>query len=110
MKRLRAAGVRIVANAYIRAIDDHKVTVYDIYSGEDRVIDDVDAVILSTGRVAVNDLEKELVGKVPQVFAIGDALAPRIWATASYEAHKFAREIGEPDGARTISDIYFAQE
>jgi dimethylamine/trimethylamine dehydrogenase len=110
MKRLRSAGVNITANAYIRAIGDRAVTVNDIYSDAERVIADVDAVILSTGRIAVNDLERDLVGKVPQVFAIGDALAPRMWATASYEAHKFAREIGEPNGARSISDIYFAQE
>jgi dimethylamine/trimethylamine dehydrogenase len=110
MKRLRSAGVNITANAYIRAIGDRAVTVNDIYSDTERVIADVDAVILSTGRIAVNDLERDLVGKVPQVFAIGDALAPRMWATASYEAHKFAREIGEPNGARSVSDIYFAQE
>ncbi len=110
MKRLRAAGVRISPSAYISRIGDHEVTVSDVYSQRETIIRDVDAVILSTGRLAVNHLEKELTGKVAQLFAVGDALAPRMWASASYEGHKFARYIGELDAPRSVADVYFRQD
>jgi hypothetical protein len=55
----------------------------------------------------VNALEKELSGKVKQLFTVGDALAARMWATASYEGHKFARYIGEPNAPTSVSEVYF---
>jgi len=75
MQRLRAAGVRISPTTYIRQIGDHAVTVFDVYSGEERVITGVTAVVLATSRMPVNDLEKELRGRVAQLFTIGDAAA-----------------------------------
>ncbi|ORA10371.1 hypothetical protein BST14_20510 [Mycobacterium arosiense ATCC BAA-1401 = DSM 45069] len=107
MERLRSAKVNISPTSYIRCIGDHEVTVSDVYSDEDRVIEGVDAVIMSTGRVSINALETELDGKVPQLFTVGDALAPRVWATASFEGHKFARYIGEPGAPNSLSDAYF---
>jgi pyruvate/2-oxoglutarate dehydrogenase complex dihydrolipoamide dehydrogenase (E3) component len=107
IRRLKAAKVRISASTYIGTIGDRQVTAYDVHSGEERVIDDVDAVVLSTGRVPVNDLEPALEGRVAQLFTIGDAAAPRMWATASYEGHKFARFIGEPNAPASISEVYF---
>ncbi|PEQ10200.1 hypothetical protein B2G71_23615, partial [Novosphingobium sp. PC22D] len=108
MKRLRDAGVKVSATSYIRHIGTREVTVYDVYSDAERTIADVDAVILSTGRVSRNGLEKELEGKVKQLFPIGDAAAARMWAAASFEGHKFARYIGEPGAPSTIGEVYFA--
>lgn len=110
MKRLRSAGVKISPTTYIKDIGNHALTVYDLYSEDERVIEGVDAVILSTGRVPLNQLEKELNGKIPQLFSIGDAAAARMWATASYEGHKFARYIGEPGAPSTIGDVYFSRK
>jgi hypothetical protein len=84
------------------------VTVYDVDTERERTIPDVGTVILATGRVSLSGLEKELEGKVPQLFAIGDAAAARVWATASFEGHKFARYIGEPGAPATIGEVYFA--
>jgi len=67
----------------------------------------VDAVVLSTGRVPQDQLAHELEDKVAQLFTIGDALAARPLATASYEGQKFARLIGEPDAPTTFSEAYF---
>jgi hypothetical protein len=107
MKRLRAAGVKLSPMSYIKQIGFHAVTVYDVYTEEQRTIDDVDAVLLSTARVPVDSLSKELEGKVEQLFTIGDALAARLFATATYEAQKFARHIGEPDAPRTFAEAFF---
>ena len=110
IERLRAAGVRLSPASYIKEIGAHKVVVQDIYSDAERVIENVDAVVLTTGRVSVNDLELELDGKIPQLFTIGDALAARMWAAASFEGHKFARYIGESAAPKSVFDVYFADD
>jgi 2,4-dienoyl-CoA reductase-like NADH-dependent reductase (Old Yellow Enzyme family) len=107
MQRLRSAGVAISPTTYIEHIGDRELTAYDVYSKHPRVIDKVDAVVLCTGRLSVNDLERELDGRVAQLFPVGDALAARMWATASYEGHKFARYIGEPNAPRSVGECYF---
>ena len=109
MQRLRSAGVRISPTTYIREIGDHVVTVFDVYSEEERVITGVAAVVLATSRMPVNDLEQALQGKVAQLFTIGDAAAPRMWAAATYEAHLFARLIGEPGAPQSTTELYFGE-
>ena len=110
VQRLRAAGVTITIMAYIREIGDRQVIVEDVHSDEVRTIDDVDAVVLTTSRVPVNSLEGELEGKVAQLYTIGDALAPRMWGAATYEAHKFARLVGEPGAPASIGEAYFTDD
>jgi 2,4-dienoyl-CoA reductase-like NADH-dependent reductase (Old Yellow Enzyme family) len=110
VRRLRALGGRISTMSFIKEIRDHEVLVEDVHSDEVRVITDVDAVVLTTGRVPVNDLEKDLHGKVRQLFTIGDALAPRMWGAATFEAHKFARLIGEPGAPDSIAEAYFSDD
>ena len=106
-KRLKAAGVRLSPMTYVSEIGDGQVTVYDIHTEAERVIEGVDAVILVTGRIPRNDLERELDGKVEQLFAIGDAMAVRTWTSAAFEGHRFARYIGEPDAPRTVEEAFF---
>jgi 2,4-dienoyl-CoA reductase-like NADH-dependent reductase (Old Yellow Enzyme family)/thioredoxin reductase len=108
MKRLKEAGVRISNASYISRIDASSVIVFDVDTGAERSIDDVGTVVLATGRTSRNELERELEGKVAQLFVIGDAAAARVWAAASFEGHKFARYIGEPGAPATIGEVYFA--
>jgi 2,4-dienoyl-CoA reductase-like NADH-dependent reductase (Old Yellow Enzyme family) len=110
MKRLRSTRVRVSPSTYIKRIGDHELVAYDVHSEEERVIAGVDAVVLSTGRVSVNELEGQLEGKVAQVFTIGDALAARMWAAASFEGQKFARYIGAADAPASLADVYFGSE
>ncbi|MBO0729682.1 MAG: FAD-dependent oxidoreductase [Acidimicrobiaceae bacterium] len=107
VQRLKKVGVSFTPATYIRSIDDHALSVYDVFSKEERTISPVDAVVLSTGRVPQNELAKALEGKVAQLFTIGDALGARPLATAAYEGQKFARYIGEPDTPRTVAEAYF---
>ncbi|MFV8819285.1 FAD-dependent oxidoreductase [Haliea sp. E17] len=108
MQRLRAAGVRFSPGTWLQSIGDGEVLAYDVFTGEERRISDVDAVVLATGRVPQEQLAVELEGRVAQLFAIGDALGARPWATAAYEGQKFARYIGEPDAPNTVSEAYFS--
>jgi len=108
MQRLRASGVKLSPTTYVKQIGDHEVTAFDVYSEEERVISGVDCVVLSTSRVSVNELEKELEGKVAQLFAIGDAAAARMWAAATYEGHMYARFVGDPAAPKTNTELYFS--
>jgi hypothetical protein len=67
----------------------------------------IDAVILCTGREPISELATQLSGKVKQLFLIGDALAARPLAAATYEAQKFARLIGEPGAPSVFREAYF---
>jgi 2,4-dienoyl-CoA reductase-like NADH-dependent reductase (Old Yellow Enzyme family) len=110
MKRLRTAGVSISPNTYIKCIGDHSVTIYDVISDEERIIEGVDAVVLATARIPQSGLTRELTGSVAQLYTVGDALAARPWAAAAYEGQKFARYIGEPDTPATVGEAYFMKD
>jgi 2,4-dienoyl-CoA reductase-like NADH-dependent reductase (Old Yellow Enzyme family) len=108
MKRLDEAGVSISTATYISSIGNRQVATYNVFTDKTASIDDVDAVVLCTGRVPVDSLAKQLEGKVAQLFCVGDALAARLLAHAPYEGQKFARYIGEPDAPRSVADAFFA--
>lgn len=110
IQRFRAAGGRISTMSYLRAIGDGEVIVEDVHSDEVRTITDVSMVVLATSRLPNNELESALEGRVSQLFTIGDALAPRMWAAATFEGHKFARWIGQPDAPRTIGEAFFRDD
>jgi dimethylamine/trimethylamine dehydrogenase len=110
VKRLRAAGGRISTMSYIKEIGDHTVIVEDVHGGGSRTIADVEAIVLTTSRIPVNDLEVGLDGHVKQLFTIGDALAPRVWAASTFEGHKFARLVGETDAPRSVAEAYFSYD
>lgn len=108
--RMKDAGVTLTPGTYVRHIGDHQVTVYDVYTEAERVIEGVEAVVLATGRVPDQGLARDLEGKVDQLFTIGDALAARPLATAAYEGQMFARYIGEAGAPRTVAEAYFMRD
>lgn len=106
-RRMAEAGVTFVGATWAREIGADTVSLYEVNGGRASRIDNVDAVVLATGRISNDSLAAELEGRIPQVFAIGDALGVRPWATATYEAHKFARLIGEPGAPTTSGEAFF---
>lgn len=52
-----------------------------------------DSVIACLGREPVNDLAKQLAGKVPVIHVLGDARTPRSYGNAIHEAAYLARQI-----------------
>ena len=107
--RLKAAGVMLLALDLLRSIGDARVTVYDVFTEQERTIDDVDAVVLATSREPYDPLTDGLEGKVAQLFTIGDALAARPMAAATYEGQMFARFIGEPGAPTDFSEAYWPE-
>ncbi|GAG12081.1 unnamed protein product, partial [marine sediment metagenome] len=66
---------------------------YNTITNAEKVIEDIDTVVLVYGGQAENQLYRVLKGKVKELYAIGDCLAPRRVEQAIYEGHKVAREI-----------------
>jgi thioredoxin reductase len=106
LQRMKAAGVRFLPTHWARRIGEGAITLYDVHTEAERT-HPADAVVLVTGRVPQDGLARALDGKVAQLFTIGDALAARPLAAATYEGQKFAREIGEPGAPATIREAWF---
>jgi 2,4-dienoyl-CoA reductase-like NADH-dependent reductase (Old Yellow Enzyme family)/thioredoxin reductase len=75
--RLKRNGVVITPLANIKEISGRMVTVADVYSSEERVIQDVDTIVMATGYRSNNRLYFDLKGKVKELYAIGDCALPR---------------------------------
>lgn len=105
--RMKSAGVRFVPTTWVRNIGDRAITLYDVHTNEERTVAGVDAIVLSTGRTPKDALARELEGRVAQLFTIGDALAARPLAAATYEGQKFARYIGEAGAPATVCETFF---
>ncbi len=106
VRRLKQAGVRLRPTTWLRAIAAEGVSLYDVHT-EAEWREPVDAVILATAREPVDLLARALAGRVPQLFTIGDALAARMLAAATYEGQKFARAIGESGAPASSMEAWF---
>jgi len=104
--RMKENGVRLRPTTWLRKIEPGTVTLYDIHT-EMESREPADTVILSTARVPLDGIARELEGKVAQLFTIGDALAVRMLAAAPYEGQKFARLIGETGAPGSIAEAWF---
>jgi 2,4-dienoyl-CoA reductase-like NADH-dependent reductase (Old Yellow Enzyme family)/thioredoxin reductase len=106
-QRLVRLGVEVSTRTYVRCVDDHRVTLYDVMTGEETTLSDVDAVVFATMRRPEADLAEDL--DVAQTFVIGDALAPRGLAEATYEGQRFARLVGEHGAPSTTGESLLRQ-
>jgi 2,4-dienoyl-CoA reductase-like NADH-dependent reductase (Old Yellow Enzyme family)/thioredoxin reductase len=86
---LNRLGVHSSVQTFIREIGDHTVTLYDIYTQQERVIEDVDAVVLVNIRRPNDTLAEELRGKIADVRVLGDANAPGRMAKATRDGFFF---------------------
>jgi 2,4-dienoyl-CoA reductase-like NADH-dependent reductase (Old Yellow Enzyme family)/thioredoxin reductase len=75
LSRLNAWGARVITSAKIKAIIDDGVVLEK--DGEEETIHGMDSVILALGVESVDELSKQLAGKVAEVHVIGDAKEPR---------------------------------
>jgi 2,4-dienoyl-CoA reductase-like NADH-dependent reductase (Old Yellow Enzyme family)/thioredoxin reductase len=105
---LKRLGVRLETMTYVKEIGEGSVTLCDVHTQELRTVDGVGAVVMATCRKPNDRLWHELEGKAPQVFAVGDALAPRSLPEATHEGHRFARMIGEENAPSRFIEAYMA--
>jgi len=93
LTRLYAAGVVLTPNTYVKEIGERSVTLFNIFTNEERVVENVGAVVLVGSRKPEAALASELSGQVGEIFVIGDSAAPRTLFEASYEGHRAGREV-----------------
>lgn len=84
--------VKMIARARFLRLESDAVVVQDVYTGEETKCP-ADTLIWVTNRVANDSLFRELKGKVPELYEIGDALAPRRMESAIYEGFELGRKL-----------------
>jgi mycofactocin system FadH/OYE family oxidoreductase 2 len=95
--RLMTKGLVERLNHWAGGIDSSTVTVFNLYTGGQSVIEGVDTVVLATGPKANDGLYFELKDSVPNLHRIGDCLAPRKLDHAIYEGELAGRELWDPE-------------
>ena len=92
-RRLSRKGVVITPNTSVLAITPDCVDVADSFTGTERRITGIDTVVLAMGNEARNDLHRALDGKVPELHAIGDCVAPRKLDDAILDGERAGRMV-----------------
>ncbi|CAN5196748.1 FAD-dependent oxidoreductase [soil metagenome] len=93
LARLYAAGVMLSPNTYIKEIGPASVTLFNIFSNEERVLENVGAVVIAGSRKSNRALIPDLTGIASELKIVGDAQSPRSLFEASYEGHRAALEL-----------------
>ena len=88
--RLKRNGVVVTPMTTVKEISGKTVTVTDTATGEERIIEDVDTVVMATGYRSENRLYKALKGQVKQLYAIGDCKVPLRALDAIHEGYMTA--------------------
>jgi 2,4-dienoyl-CoA reductase-like NADH-dependent reductase (Old Yellow Enzyme family)/thioredoxin reductase len=84
--RLKRNGVSVTPFSRVVKISGQSVTVADVWSGEERVINNVDTVVMATGYRANDELYRALKGKVAELYAVGDCYSPKRALDAIHDA------------------------
>jgi mycofactocin system FadH/OYE family oxidoreductase 2 len=95
--RLLGKGLEYRLNAWAAGVEGSRVTLFNLYTGAQDAIEDVDTVVLATGPSANEALYLSLKGEVPNVHRIGDCVAPRKLDHAIYEGELAGRELWSPE-------------
>jgi len=91
--RLFTKGVEFYPFTAVKAIEGSTAVTYNIYSKQEQRIEGVDTIVLIPYDEANDSLYRALKGKIKELYAIGDCVAPRSCMAAIFDAHKIARAI-----------------
>ncbi len=94
LPRLFEAHVKISPYTWIKSVEGRRVTLYNIYNEKEPRTEEVDNLVLITGRLQNDELRKAFDGKAGEVHVIGDARigGARI-GNAMYDANELGRKI-----------------
>jgi 2,4-dienoyl-CoA reductase-like NADH-dependent reductase (Old Yellow Enzyme family) len=88
--RLREYNVRTSVETFIREIGDHEVTLFDVYTEQERVVPDVELAVMVNLRQPRNELADQLsAAGVGDVRLLGDANSPGRMAKATRDGFMF---------------------
>ena len=89
--RLFRKGVTLTPHTALVAVEGATVVVANAFTGPQHRIDGVDTVVLSMGSRSTDALYRALRGRVPDLHAVGDCVAPRGVHHAILEGTRVAR-------------------
>jgi mycofactocin system FadH/OYE family oxidoreductase 2 len=95
--RLMSKGLTDRLNSWAKRIEGSSLTIFNLYTGAETVLEEVDTVVLATGPKANDALYLELKGRVANLERIGDCVAPRKLDHAIYEGYLAGRELFDPE-------------
>lgn len=92
--RVFASGVAVSPFTWVESVKGKEVTLYNIYRPELKRVEEVDNLVLITGRMQNDTLQAAFRGKVREVYLIGDARigGARI-GNAMFDGGKLGREL-----------------
>jgi len=90
-QRLLQKGVVFTQEVRVEEIDPDKVMAREIYSNRIITYEGYDTVVVDAGNVTDDSLYHQLKGKIPELYRVGDAVAPRSIEMAILEG----RTVGE---------------
>ena len=96
-RRVMENGLTDRLNHWAKEFDGSNLTVFNLYTGAETVIEGVDSLVLATGPKANESLYYELKGAIPELYRIGDCVAPRKLDHAIYEGYLAGRELWDPE-------------
>ncbi len=92
-ERLLNKGLVVSGFTELVGLGEGSVTLRSTVTGREEKREGVDVVVFADNRRAVDGLYRELKGRVSELYAVGDCLAPRTVEQAMYEGHGVGRGI-----------------
>jgi mycofactocin system FadH/OYE family oxidoreductase 2 len=93
LSRLYRKGVVVTNSMRIKAVQENTVIAINHLTRQERTIEEVDSVVLALGSVANDSLYKALKGKVPELYLVGQALAPRKMLDSTLDGLRVGRMV-----------------
>ena len=100
MTYLYEADVELLTDHAVKSIRGRDVEIANVYQPSRVRPITADAIVMATSRRSENEMYHLLRGRGLSVEAIGCAVAPRTVYEATFEGHRTARKLGEPQRSR----------
>lgn len=101
-RRALAKGMKLTPNHFLASLSPNNATIINNYTGQPRQLENLALAVMATPQVANDTLYKQLQGRIPQLYRIGDGLAPRRVEHAILDGERTARALGL-EGPLTLS-------
>ena len=92
-RRALAKGIRLTPNHFLAALGPNSATIMNNYTGQPRQIEGIALAVMATPQSANDALYHQLVGKVQQLYRVGDCMAPRRVENAILDGERAARAL-----------------
>jgi pyruvate/2-oxoglutarate dehydrogenase complex dihydrolipoamide dehydrogenase (E3) component len=92
-QRILEKGVEMIPMCEVARVQGRTVTVHNLFSRRDIILEDIDTVVMSVGNVSNRNLYDVLKGQGKEVYDVGDAVAPRLIQQCIFEAEVLARSL-----------------